>query len=81
MFVLQRLGIDEAVQKLNVIHVAGTKGKVRGLDAPASLGSACMFTNGTGAVFAIQLAADAQLESPCIELVNCCHNDGSLGHP
>lgn len=26
---MQRLGIEEAVQKLNVIHVAGTKGKVR----------------------------------------------------
>jgi folylpolyglutamate synthase/dihydropteroate synthase len=24
----QRLGIDQDVQKLNVIHVAGTKGKV-----------------------------------------------------
>jgi hypothetical protein len=26
---LQRLGIAEAVQQLSVIHVAGTKGKVR----------------------------------------------------
>jgi hypothetical protein len=26
---MQRLGIHEAVQRLNVIHVAGTKGKVR----------------------------------------------------
>lgn len=26
---LQRLGIEEEVQKLNVVHVAGTKGKVR----------------------------------------------------
>lgn len=34
---MQRLGISDAVQQLNVIHVAGTKGKVGMVDLPTWL--------------------------------------------